>query len=128
MTYETAEWTDSVPFHLVEDPALRLPEGAGVKAWLSQWHSEDEWMRATYTCRYTNAVVGITEELYPMKDALPKRPSMTPLLGQLELRRRELVQADFHIFASDHWNFNARNFNPGGNHGGFSVRRLIRCG
>lgn len=119
VTYETAEWTDSVPFHLVEDPALRLPEGAGVKAWLSQWHSEDEWMRATYACRYTNAVVGITEELYPMKDALPKRPSMTPLLGQLELRRRELVQADFHIFASDHWNFNARNFNPGGNHGGF---------
>lgn len=44
---------------------------------------------------------------------------MTPLLEHLELRRRELVQADFHIFASDHWNFNARNFNPGGNHGGF---------
>ena len=36
-----------------------------------------------------------------------------------ERRRRELVQADFHIFAADGWNFNARNFNPGGNHGAF---------
>jgi hypothetical protein len=23
------------------------------------------------------------------------------------------------ILANDHWNFNVRNFNPGGNHGGF---------
>jgi hypothetical protein len=23
------------------------------------------------------------------------------------------------VFASDHWNFNVRNFNPGGNHGSF---------
>jgi hypothetical protein len=29
------------------------------------------------------------------------------------------VQADFHIFASDHWNFNVRFPNPGGNHGSF---------
>jgi len=36
-----------------------------------------------------------------------------------ERHRRELVQADFHVFAADHWNFNVRSFNPGGNHGGF---------
>jgi len=23
------------------------------------------------------------------------------------------------VFANDHWNFNARGFNPGGNHGSF---------
>jgi hypothetical protein len=34
-------------------------------------------------------------------------------------RRRELVQADFHVFASDYWNFNSRFPNPGGNHGSF---------
>ena len=34
--------------------------------------------------------------------------------------RRELVQADLLILAGDHWNFNARGFKPGGNHGGFS--------
>jgi hypothetical protein len=40
-------------------------------------------------------------------------------MQRLELRRRQLVQADFHIFATDHWNFNVRTFNPGGNHGSF---------
>jgi hypothetical protein len=36
-----------------------------------------------------------------------------------ERRRRELVQADIHLFAADHWNFNVRFPNPGGNHGSF---------
>jgi len=119
VTYDTGEWTDGLPFHLIEDKALQPPQGVEAEKWLSQWHSEDEWLRATFACRYSNGVVGITEELMPIADAMPKRESMAPLLQQLELRRRELVQADFHIFASDHWNFNARNFNPGGNHGSF---------
>lgn len=119
VTYEPGEWMDGLPFHLVEDKALRTPEGVEAGKWLLEWHSEDDWLEATFACHYTNGVVGITEELLPMTDAMPKRESMTPLLQQLELRRRELVQTDFHIFASDHWNFNARNFNPGGNHGSF---------
>ena len=119
VTYEPWEWTDGLPFHLVEDGGLHLPQGAEASTWLSEWHSEDDWLRATYTCRYTNGVIGITEELMPMSDVMPKRESMAPLLQKLELRRRQLVQTDFHIFASDHWNFNARNFNPGGNHGSF---------
>ena len=45
----------------------------GSRKWLSAWHSEDDWLRATYTWRYTNGVVGITEELLPMTDALPRR-------------------------------------------------------
>jgi arylsulfatase A-like enzyme len=28
-----------------------------------------------------------------------------------------LAEPDFLLFASDHWNFNVRGFNPGGNHG-----------
>ena len=32
---------------------------------------------------------------------------------------RELTESDLSIFASDHWNFNVRGFNPGGNHGSF---------
>ncbi len=119
VTYETGEWMDGLPFHLVEDKALDPPQGVEANKWLSEWHSEDDWLKATYACRYTNGVVGITEELMPMADVLPKRESVAPILQQLELRRRQLVQTDFHIFASDHWNFNARNFNPGGNHGSF---------
>jgi hypothetical protein len=30
---------------------------------------------------------------------------------------RRLAEPDFLIFANDHWNFNVRGFNPGGNHG-----------
>jgi hypothetical protein len=30
-----------------------------------------------------------------------------------------LAEPDFLIFANDHWNFNVRGFNPGGNHGSF---------
>ena len=41
------------------------------------------------------------------------------MLIRYEKRRRELVQADFHVFAADHWNLNVRFPNPGGNHGGF---------
>jgi hypothetical protein len=34
-------------------------------------------------------------------------------------RKRELRAPDMMIFANDHWNFNVRNPNPGGNHGSF---------
>ncbi len=30
-----------------------------------------------------------------------------------------MAQADLLILASNHWNFNVRGFNPGGNHGSF---------
>jgi hypothetical protein len=42
-----------------------------------------------------------------------------PILLRFERSRRDLVQADFHVFATNHWNFNVRFPNPGGNHGGF---------
>jgi hypothetical protein len=50
---------------------------------------------------------------------VPGRPGADPLLVRYERRQRELVQADFHVFAADHWNFNVRFPNPGGNHGSF---------
>jgi hypothetical protein len=31
-----------------------------------------------------------------------------------------LAEPGFLIFANDHWNFNVRGFDPGGNHGSFS--------
>lgn len=30
-----------------------------------------------------------------------------------------MVAADLLVLANDHWNFNVRGFNPGGNHGSF---------
>jgi hypothetical protein len=40
-------------------------------------------------------------------------------MRQYALRKRELVEADMLIVANDHWNFDVRGFNPGGNHGSF---------
>ena len=31
--------------------------------------------------------------------------------------RRDRLRTDLLVFAKDHWNFNVRGFNPGGNHG-----------
>jgi hypothetical protein len=34
-------------------------------------------------------------------------------------RKRDLRRTDLLVIAKDHWNFNVRGFNPGGNHGSF---------
>lgn len=119
VSYQPASWHAGLPLHLFEDPALRLPPEVDRATWLSTWHSECEWMNAVHLCRYSNGVVGVTEQLSPVADNVPGKPGMDPVMLRFERRRRALVQADFHVFAADHWNFNARNFNPGGNHGSF---------
>ena len=112
-------WRAGLPLHLFEDPALAIPAGALKANWLAAFHTDTEWLQTTHRCRYSNGVVGITEELSPVENNVSGAPGMDPLILRYERRRRALVQADFHIFASDGWNFNARDFNPGGNHGGF---------
>ncbi|MFL6452092.1 MAG: alkaline phosphatase family protein [Bryobacteraceae bacterium] len=112
-------WRAGFPLHLFEDPALHVPSGTSLEEWLSGWHTEGEWLDATHRCRYSNAVIGITEEMSPVEENVPGRPGMNPVLLRYERRRRALVTPDFHVFAADGWNFNARNFNPGGNHGSF---------
>jgi hypothetical protein len=118
LSWEITAWKENLPLRVYEDPQLTLPQGTERNRWLSEWHSEREWFEAIYRCQYSNGVVGITEELRPPAEALPHSNPPT-LMDRLEIRRRNLVQADFHVFAADHWNFNVRNFNPGGNHGSF---------
>lgn len=113
------DWRSGLPLHLFEDAQLHTPDGMDRTAWLSDWHTERDWLTAIHLCKYSNAVIGITEELSPIADNVPGPRGIDPILLRYERRRRELVQADFHVFAADHWNFNVRNFNPGGNHGGF---------
>jgi hypothetical protein len=98
---------------------LHLPPGADRAQWLCGWHTEREWLEAIHETRYSNGVIGVIEELSPVADYVPGPPGISPVLLRYEKRRRELVQADFHVFASDHWNFNTRFPNPGGNHGSF---------
>lgn len=119
VTWEAQPWRAGLPLHLFEDANLKIPNGSDRAAWLSGWHSEREWLDAIHLCRYSNGVIGVTEELSPVEDNVPGQPGIDSILLRFERRRRELVQADFHIFAADHWNFNARFPNPGGNHGSF---------
>jgi hypothetical protein len=118
LNWQAKNWGADFPMHLYEDGNLNIPPQANRAEWLSQWHTEREWFQAIHQCHYSDGVIGITEELLPPSVALPKADDKSPL-RQLELRRRQLVQPDFHVFAADHWNFNVRNFNPGGNHGSF---------
>ena len=117
--FTPATWHASVPLHLFEDPQLKIPVGADRGRWLSSWHSEREWLDATHLCTYSNGVIGITEELSPVGSNVLGAPGVNSVLLEYERRRRELVQPDIEVFASDHWNFNVRDFNPGGNHGSF---------
>ena len=119
VSWSAQSWAPGRPLHLFEDAGLQLPAGTDRAAWLSQWHTEREWLNAIHGCKYSNAVIGITEELSPVAENVPGRPGINSMLLRFERRRRELVQADFHVFASDHWNFNVRFPNPGGNHGSF---------
>jgi hypothetical protein len=57
-------------------------------------------MDAVHRCEYSNAVIGITEEMSPVPEYVPGSPGMSPLLLRFERRRREVVQADFHVFAA----------------------------
>jgi hypothetical protein len=41
------------------------------------------------------------------------------LLQRFVQRQRGLIEADLLLLANDHWNFDVRGFNPGGNHGSF---------
>jgi hypothetical protein len=117
-------WTDSawhsgLPLALYEDAELHIPAGVDRSTWLSQPHTEREWMETVHHCRYSNGIIGIIEELSPVAANVPGPAGMSPVMLRYVRRQRELVQADFHVFAADHWNFNVRFPNPGGNHGAF---------
>ncbi|MGC2656398.1 MAG: alkaline phosphatase family protein [Bryobacteraceae bacterium] len=117
--YTRQAWCVGLPLHIFEDAALALPPGSDRGVWLSEPHTEREWMEAIHQTAYSNGVISISEYFSPIGANVPGPPGISPILLRFERRRRELVQSDFEIFAADHWNFNVRNFNPGGNHGSF---------
>lgn len=124
VTFERAAWRDRLPLGLWEDERLSLPEGAGRTAWLEGWHTDLEWLRATHLTRYSNAVVGLHEQLarHVSEASDPGAAGLSDderLVRRFRLRQRVLVESDLLILANDHWNFDVRGFNPGGNHGSF---------
>jgi hypothetical protein len=108
---EPVAWQPGLPLELFEDRQLNVPGDRG--AWLSEWHSDRDWLQAVHRTRYSNGIISLVEELLEP----PSTP--TDILDRYLARKRALRRTDLLLLANDHWNFNARGFNPGGNHGSF---------
>lgn len=121
--YEPASWHPGLPLQMLEDPQLEVP-GGNRESWLSEWHTDLEWLRALYKTRYSNGLVGLQEQLarHNVGRLNLDEPGISAderLLRKLLRKQRENIEADMLVVANDHWNFDVRGFNPGGNHGSF---------
>jgi hypothetical protein len=115
--FKQVAFAPGLPLRFFEDDNLAVPR-AEREAWLNSWHSQSEWFRATHQTVYSNAMLALHEQFLSPLLAESTDPDGA-LLARFNQRRRRLAEPDFLIFANNHWNFNVRNFNPGGNHGSF---------
>ena len=124
VTFERARWREGLPLRLWEDEGLAVSRGTTRESWLGGWHTDLEWLRAAHRTRYSNAVVGLHEQLslHEAEGLAADAHGLSTdekLIRRFRLRQRRLVETDLLILANDHWNFDVRGFNPGGNHGSF---------
>lgn len=123
LSFTRASWQPGLPFGLVEDGGL---DTGGVErlAWLSGFHSTREWFEAAHRTAMGLSVAGLTEVYAAsyrrfLTDAIAAAADADDrLLLRLERRRRDGVATDLFLHASPHWNFDLKDFNAGGNHGG----------
>ncbi len=121
--FELADWQPGLPLRILEDPRLDLPASDRVN-WLSRWHTDTEWLRALHKTEYSNGLIGIFEELgqHPVERLSTEQSNLSDderLMRRLTKRQRDLIETDILLVADNHWNFDVRGFNPGGNHGSF---------
>jgi hypothetical protein len=120
--FEPASWSAGFPLKIYEDEQLAIPR-EDRESWLSQWHTDLEWLRALHKTNYSNGLIGLHEELafHPVGRLSDREPAGGDegLIRRFVRRQRENIEADMLIVANDHWNFDVRGFNPGGNHGSF---------
>jgi hypothetical protein len=124
VAFDRGAWRAGLPLKLFEDARLSTPAGEDRAGWLSNWHTDVEWLRATHATKYSNAVVGLNEQMtrHVVEGTDADAPGLSAderLIRRFRLRQRALVETDLLILANDHWNFDVRGFNPGGNHGSF---------
>ena len=120
--FEQAPCTAGFPLQIWEDRNFAIPDDQRAE-WLAQWHSELDWLHAVHKTEYSNGIVALNEQFSETPDGSAGNATGDDgLLEQFSARKRRLTEPDFLIFAADHWNFNVRGFNPGGNHG--SLRRI----
>ena len=123
LQFKQISWQAGLPLQIFEDPNLIVPtsDRAG---WLSNWHTDTEWLEALHKTHYSNGLIGLNEELarHDIERLSTQDSGLSQderLMREFARRKRELVEADMLIVAQDHWNFDVRGFNPGGNHGSF---------
>jgi hypothetical protein len=124
VTFDRADFRAGLPLKVWEDERLALPQGASRGRWLAGWHTDLEWLRAAHRTRYSNGVVGLEEQFgrHTVEGTEADAPGLSAderLLRRFRQRQRQLVEGDLLVFANDHWNFDVRGFNSGGNHGSF---------
>lgn len=122
--FDLAAWRSGLPFGLFEDESLKTG-GQDRSAWLSAEHDLISWRDGVHRTAEGLAVVGFTEvatTAYRQRfDELIARATQADdkLLLRFERRRRDAVATDLFLHAAPHWNFDLKDFNAGGNHGGF---------
>jgi hypothetical protein len=127
LQFEFSPWHSGLPLQILEDPQLEVPLAEPARnreAWLSQWHTDLEWLQALHKTHYSNGLIGLHEQLarHPVARLSLDEPDLSAderLLRRLLRRQRENTEADLLVVGNDHWNFDVRGFNPGGNHGSF---------
>ncbi len=123
ITFDRIPWQADLPLRIFEDDQLRIPAGDR-EASLSEWRTDEEWLKALHQTHYSNGLIGLFEEVahheLPALSADELGISSDEQLSRRYLRRqRNLIEPDLLVVANDHWNFDVRGFNPGGNHGSF---------
>jgi hypothetical protein len=122
-SFEQTPWQPGLPLRIFEDSQLAVPDKDRA-TWLSEWHTDIEWLRALHRTEYSNGLIGLFEEVahHGLPSLSPDEPgiSVDERLARRYLKRqRELIETDLLLVANNHWNFDVRGFNPGGNHGSF---------
>jgi hypothetical protein len=121
--FESLGWRNGLPLHIFEDGNFAVPE-TDRAAWLEGWHADVDWLRVLHKTEYSNGLIGLHEELaqHPIERLSPQEPGISQderLMRRFALRQRKLIETDLLVVANNHWNFDVRGFNPGGNHGSF---------
>ncbi len=123
LNFELAPWQSDLPLRIFEDRQLEIPDNDR-QTWLGKWHTDLEWLRALHRTQYSNGLIGLYEEIaqHPNEKLSQDEPGISEderLIRRFIKRQRTLIETDLLLVANDHWNFDVRGFNPGGNHGSF---------
>lgn len=120
-SFEIKNWSEGFPLKIFEDNNLNIASNDKTE-WLDAWHTEDEWMKAVHKTMYSNAIIGLNEQMDQHPFISEDEGNFSPdekLINRFRRRQRVLTETDVMVLANNHWNFDVRGFNPGGNHGSF---------